>query len=124
MAATPGFREPQRSSSPRMPTEDFACAHCGAWVSACSLGTRQRNHCPRCLHSLHVDLAVGDRRSLCGGLMAPIGAWLREDGDLALIHRCTRCGTLRSNRVAGDDDLALLREGVAGLDRALQEASR
>jgi hypothetical protein len=34
---------------------------------------------------------------------------VRRDGEWAIIHRCTGCGTLRTNRVAGDDrELALL----------------
>ncbi len=41
--------------------------------------------------------------------MEPIGIDVREDGEWALIHRCTGCGALRTNRIAGDDqELALL----------------
>jgi hypothetical protein len=41
--------------------------------------------------------------------MEPIGIDVRRDGEWAIIHRCTGCGTLRTNRVAGDDaELALL----------------
>jgi len=108
MSATPDVRAARRSSSHRMPTDAFLCGNCGLLVAPEGPGTLQRNHCPRCLHSLHLDLAVGDRRSLCRGLMAPISTWIREGGEVALIHRCTRCGTLRSNRTAGDDDLRLL----------------
>jgi len=36
--------------------------------------------------------------------MCPIALWIRDGGELAVIHRCERCGTLRSNRIAGDDD--------------------
>ena len=32
----------------------------------------------------------------CGCLVTPEGA--------AIVHRCTRCGTLRSNRTAADDN--------------------
>ena len=32
----------------------------------------------------------------CGRLVTPEGA--------AIVHRCTRCGTLRSNRTAADDN--------------------
>lgn len=97
---------------------EFTCEHCGAGVSGAAFGTKERNHCPRCLHSLHVDIAVGDRRSLCRGIMDPISLWKRSDGEVAIIHRCRRCGTLKSNRVAGDDDEGLLRslaELVAGV---------
>ena len=33
---------------------------------------------------------------VCGRLVTPEGA--------AIVHRCTRCGTLRSNRTAADDN--------------------
>ena len=68
-------------------------------------GTRHRNHCPSCLWSRHVDDDVpGDRASDCGGSMEPIGVTVRDDGEWALVHRCTACATLRSNRIAGDDN--------------------
>jgi hypothetical protein len=35
--------------------------------------------------------------------MEPIAVWVRARGEWALVHRCQRCGTLKSNRVAGDD---------------------
>jgi len=51
-----------------------------------------------------VDLRPGDRRAGCRGDMEPIGIWIKADGEWAVIHRCTRCGMLRANRIAGDDD--------------------
>ena len=87
----------------------FVCARCGATVVVEAAGTRQRNHCPSCLHSLHVDITVGDRRSLCRGLMEPIALWVRDDGEVSLLHRCGRCGVIRANRVAGDDDEEMIR---------------
>ncbi len=90
--------------------EAFLCAHCGQTVPGEAPGTNQRNHCPHCLCSLHVDVAVGDRRSLCAGIMDPISLWVRHGQELALLHRCRRCGFIRSNRIAGDDDRVALRE--------------
>jgi hypothetical protein len=41
--------------------------------------------------------------------MEPIAITVRQDGEWAIIHRCTGCGTLKTNRIAGDDaELALL----------------
>lgn len=85
------------------PSEGFVCRRCKRTVNEESYGTRQRNHCPLCLWSLHVDEKPGDRRSTCRSLMEPIGVWVKRDGEWAIIHRCTVCGTLRTNRVAGDD---------------------
>lgn len=72
-------------------------------------GTRHRNHCPFCLWSRHVDQQPGDRASGCRAAMEPIGIDVRNDGEWAIIHRCTGCNTLRTNRIAGDDqELSLL----------------
>lgn len=51
-----------------------------------------------------MDNEPGDRESDCGGIMEPIAVWVRKNGELAIIHRCRRCGTLSSNRVAADDN--------------------
>ena len=41
--------------------------------------------------------------------MAPIGIDVHHDGEWSIIHRCTACGALRTNRIAGDDqELSLL----------------
>ena len=40
----------------------------------------------------------------CGGIMDPVGVWVRKNGEWAIIHRCRRCGHLSSNRVAADDN--------------------
>ena len=41
---------------------------------------------------------------VCGGIMEPVAVWVRRGGEWAIIHRCKRCGTLSSNRVAADDN--------------------
>lgn len=86
----------------------FLCAHCGAAVPGAAPGTVHRNHCPHCLWSLHVDLATGDRRSACRGPMEPIAIGIRPDGEWSIVHRCARCGLVRLNRIAGDDNELLL----------------
>jgi len=85
------------------PPGDFRCASCSRQVSAEAPGTRNRNHCPYCLWSLHVDGESGDRTSDCRGAMEPVAVWVKRNGEWALVHRCQRCGALCSNRVAGDD---------------------
>ncbi len=63
-----------------------------------------------------MDLTPGDRRSGCRGDMEPVAVWVRYGGEWAIIHRCTRCGALRSNRIAGDDsDIALMSLAVKPL---------
>ena len=67
-------------------------------------GSSHRNHCPNCLYSVHLDNSPGDRESYCHGRMEPIGVWVRKNGEWAVIHRCTVCGKISSNRVAADDN--------------------
>jgi hypothetical protein len=72
-------------------------------------GGRHRNHCPMCLHSRHVDGdKPGDRASACGGLMAPVGVFVRPKGEHVVVHRCQSCGLERHNRIAADDDFDLV----------------
>ena len=86
----------------------FTCKVCGKLVTTDSAGTEHRNHCPHCLHSIHLDDIPGDRAAGCGGVMEPVGVWVRKGGEWALIHRCKRCGHLSSNRTAADDSPMLL----------------
>ncbi len=81
----------------------FICINCGLTVLPPENGTEQRNHCPFCLYSRHVDLRTGDRRSGCRGDMAPIGVWVKHNKEWAIIHRCAKCGFIRTNRISGDD---------------------
>ena len=84
--------------------DSFTCSVCGRLVVAAGAGSGHRNHCPTCLSSLHVDEEPGDRSAGCGGVMEPIGVWVRKGGEWAIIHRCRCCGKLRSNRSAADDN--------------------
>ena len=97
---------------------DFRCAHCRVIVSSAHVlsGVNNRNHCPYCLWSCHLDLfAAGDRLSACKGQMKPIGLTMKKGrnkyqceqrGELMLIHECVECKTLSINRIAADDDSA------------------
>ena len=35
--------------------------------------------------------------------MEAIGVWVRKNGEWAIVHRCSKCGHLSSNRIAADD---------------------
>jgi hypothetical protein len=94
---------------------DFKCQRCGNFVvqSPYLSGVRNRNHCPYCLWSRHVDLKQpGDRLAACQGKMRPVGLALKkvrkkyestQDGELMLIHHCIECGKISINRIAADD---------------------
>jgi DNA-directed RNA polymerase subunit RPC12/RpoP len=92
----------------------FQCGHCGADVSLDAPGTSHRNHCPACLWSRHLDKNVpGDRKAGCPGGMEPIAVTIRGERRWMLIHRCLRCGRLRMNRTAADDNVLLLMQLAA-----------
>jgi hypothetical protein len=98
-----------QSSTHKYSENDFICRHCGRKVGGETPGAVHRNHCPYCLRSLHLDNQTGDRASPCGGIMEPVAISVRRGGEWVIIHRCTVCGTLRENRIAGDDnEIALL----------------
>ena len=93
---------------------DFRCVHCKREVHTerAVSGVNNRNHCPYCLYSRHLDLEdAGDRDSECLGAMAPIGLTAKKtrkkygdtQGELMLVHRCEQCSKLSINRIAADD---------------------
>ena len=116
---------------------DFICKHCSQFVSARTAisGVVNRNHCPYCLHSRHVDLfAAGDRLCACKALMEPVGLAFKRtrdkyagaaQGELMLVHRCETCGDLSLNRIAADDDpmgiFAVFERGVLFSSRLQQQ---
>ncbi|TGN18469.1 RNHCP domain-containing protein [Leptospira idonii] len=86
---------------------EFRCKNCKLMVVRPPSGTVQRNHCPNCLHSLHVDQTPGDRSSECGSVMEPISIWVRKE-EWVLLHRCKGCGVIHANRIGPDDNESLL----------------
>ena len=102
-------------NSTRQSEQLFRCLHCGLDITCNSIisGVQNRNHCPCCLWSRHVDLRVaGDRLSPCRSAMRPVGLTTKQsqnkyardrDGELMIIHQCTRCEKLSINRIAADD---------------------
>ena len=92
-------------------SEPFKCRNCRAFIGEPPTGGRQRNHCPMCLHSLHVDdKTPGDRASECRSLMRPIGVFYRPNLEEMVVHECLGCGFMRYNRIAADDNVVLLGE--------------
>lgn len=106
---------PERKKVLRSPRSEadqaFKCGHCRQFIGAPISGGRQRNHCPNCLYSKHVDGKMpGDRKATCHALMRPIGIHTRRNGEEVLIHECLGCGKRDPNRIAADDNPVLLLE--------------
>ncbi len=101
-------------------TGGFRCSHCHTWVMMHDhMGTLHRNHCPACLWSKHVDqYQPGDRSSQCQSGMAPVGLTLKHEGvdkygapkkgELMIVHVCAGCQKININRIAADDDPAVI----------------
>jgi len=88
--------------------EDFVCEHCGQAVK----GTGYTNHCPKCLWSKHVDKNPGDRLEKCAGMMAPFKLEMEKD-EFILSNKCVKCGYVKRNKTALEDDLSsLLSKGL------------
>jgi hypothetical protein len=111
-----------RASDTRNTFGDFVCKACHKWVSveAALSGVHNRNHCPYCLSSRHLDLLeAGDRLSACKSIMRPVALTLKKtvkryssagQGELMLVHLCDECGRPSINRIAADDDPARVLE--------------
>jgi len=85
--------------------EGFTCKLCGADVPP--LGYTSRNHCRECLCSLHLDENPGDRQSKCEGVLRPTGI-VQGKKHLQIIHKCEKCGAVKKNITAEDDDYDLI----------------
>jgi hypothetical protein len=111
--------------------QDFDCVHCRGYVSTQYIlaGVHNRNHCPYCLWSRHMDwIQAGDRLSACKAGMQPVGLTLKRQakkyaavgqGELMLVHQCIDCGQFSINRIAADDDA----EGILKIFEASQRLS-
>ncbi|MCI9365209.1 MAG: RNHCP domain-containing protein [Clostridia bacterium] len=88
--------------------EEFICENCGTKVQ--KLGYSCRNHCPICLCSKHVDKNPGDREEECHGLLKPIRIEINPKKGYVIIFKCIKCGAIRKNKAAEDDNLELIYE--------------
>ena len=80
----------------------FVCANCGKQVE--KLKYTSRNHCPHCLHSLHVDIVPGDRANTCRGLLVPVAVENNAKKGYIIVHKCKSCGEIKRNKYADDDN--------------------
>lgn len=88
-----------------MRDEEFKCINCGYMVS--KLNYTARDHCPKCLYSVHVDNMPGDRMNDCHGLLVPIGIE-KYKNTYKIIYKCSKCSKLHKNIIANDDDMDMI----------------
>ena len=85
----------------KMRDEAFVCAVCKNKVEP--LKYTARDHCPKCLTSLHVDNNPGDRLNHCRGILKPIDIEKYRD-TYKIIYKCEKCGVIKKNIMASDDN--------------------
>ena len=88
----------------------FTCAVCGHEVQP--LKYSSRDHCPKCLSSIHIDIQPGDRANSCRGILKPVQTLPDAKKGFIIIYKCEKCGETVRCRAAmqGDtpDDMNLL----------------
>jgi DNA-directed RNA polymerase subunit RPC12/RpoP len=118
------YKMKQRSYQPwwKDKAGSYQCVHCKNYFHNIALlsGVQNRNHCPYCLWSLHLDLInPGDRLAACRAPMQPIGLTSKltlkkysssDQGEVMLVHHCMECGKISINRIAADDDVDAIME--------------
>lgn len=88
--------------------EEFICSNCGNKVE--KLGYTSRDHCPKCLYSKHVDINPGDRLEDCHGDLIPVSVEINSKKGYVIIYKCKKCGKIRKNKAASDDNIDLIIE--------------
>ena len=82
--------------------ESFQCINCSFEVPP---ATRTcRNHCPKCLHSVHIDVYPGDRANKCHGLLRPV-AYDPSRKGLSILFECQKCSEKLWNIAILDDEI-------------------
>lgn len=99
----------------KMIDESFSCEVCGKRVN--KLNITARDHCPYCLSSKHVDINPGDRNANCGGILKPIDIEKSKKDTLKIIYKCNKCGMIKKNKTAIDDNYDLILEIMSNIDK-------
>ena len=88
--------------------DSFICSVCGHENPPAQKTCR--NHCRHCLSSQHVDNLPGDRACDCHGILMPIGLEYKGGEPQQIVFRCKKCEKLGRNKIALDDNRAVLLE--------------
>ncbi len=80
---------------------EFTCHVCGKLVP--TLKYSSRDHCTKCLCSIHVDVNPGDRANTCLGTLIPVDIDVNSKKGYIIKYRCQKCGVEHNNKQAEDD---------------------
>ena len=68
-------------------------------------------HCPNCLAGIHgrnfADRSGGtsEEEEECGGILEPVGIWVRGESEWEIIQRCSFCGEMTTTPLSHKDNL-------------------
>ena len=79
---------------------EFICRVCGKTVPP--LVYYSRDHCTKCLCSIHIDINPGDRANTCLGTLTPFDIETNKKGYV-IKYKCQKCGQIHNNKTAEDD---------------------
>lgn len=86
----------------------FICRNCGCQVEP--LKYTSRDHCPKCLHSIHIDNIPGDRANTCLGTLVPVSVEPSAKKGYIIVYKCDKCGEVKRNKSAEDDSFDVMLE--------------
>ena len=77
--------------------EEFVCENCGKKVPKLGYSCRK-----------HVDKNPGDREEECHGILEPVALEINNKKGYVIVFRCKKCGAIRKNKAAKDDNMNLI----------------
>jgi len=80
----------------------FICRVCGKNVPA--LKYSSRDHCSKCLCSIHIDINPGDRLNTCLGTLIPEDIETSNKKGYIVKYKCQKCSQFHNNKTAEDDN--------------------
>ena len=80
---------------------EFVCQVCGKLVP--QLKYSSRDHCNKCLCSIHIDVNPGDRENTCLGTLVPVEVEQNSKKGYVIKYQCNKCKQFHNNKAADDD---------------------
>ena len=78
----------------------YRCLNCG-WTSLFSETESMPDHCPNCLSGIHVE---DEEENECGGILEPVGIWVKTDDSWEIVQRCRTCGKMMTVPMSEKDN--------------------
>lgn len=85
---------------------EFICRVCGKIVP--TLKYSSRDHCNKCLCSIHIDINPGDRANSCLGTLVPFDVEVNSKKGYIIKYKCNKCTQTHNNKSATDDSFKTL----------------